>query len=230
MIKKIRRNYILVLNSIGLFILRKYIKRKDFTIFSNDCFGAEIYRFMRLPYKTPFVGLMMMGPCYIKFLENPKYYLSYKIKFIDRSMYQEMNTFRENNNNYPLGVLNDIEIHFLHYKSKSDAAIKWARRVDRVNWNNVFYKFSVDKDYAESDHLNHFELLMLPNKLSISNKIYKFSKTNICVPNNVLDATITFRLSLQFFNLIGWLNEGQIKFRNLKEIILGRLLYYTLVK
>lgn len=230
MFKKIRTNYILFLNSIGLYILRKYIKRKDFTIFSNDCYGGEVYRFMRLPYNTPFVGLMMMGPCYIKFLENPKYYFSFKMKFIESSRYNEMNKYRESNNNYPLGLLNDVEIHFLHYNSNSDAAIKWARRVDRVNWNNLFYKFSVDKDYAGLDHLKHFEHLKLPNKLCLSNKVYNFGKTNIYIPNNVLDATITFRLSLQFFNLIGWLNDGKINFRNIKEKILGRLLFYTLVK
>jgi hypothetical protein len=50
------------------------------------------------------------------------------------------------------------------------------------------------------------------------------------IPNNVSDAAVTFRLSLKDFNLIGWLNEGRIEFRNPLEKIKAKILYYAFKK
>ena len=45
-----------------------------------------------------FVGLMLMAPCYIKFLDNPKNYLSSKLTFIEESKYFEMNKLHYKDN------------------------------------------------------------------------------------------------------------------------------------
>lgn len=49
---------------------------------------------------------------------------------------------------YPIGKLgNDVEIHFLHYKSETEAQEKWNRRLKRMNFNNILFKFS-DNDMS----------------------------------------------------------------------------------
>lgn len=226
----LRNMYKNFMNSIGKAILRKYVKEKNFCIFSNDCFGGEVYRWMELTFNTPFLGLMLMGPCYLKFLSDPKKYIAANLVFIDSSHYSLMNKFRASNNFYPLGLLDDIEIHFLHYTSCEDAFEKWNRRSKRIDFNNLRVKFSVDKDYSDSNLLHEFEKLQLSGSLSLSSYNYDFSRFNVQIPGNVLDATVTFRLSLKYFNLIGWLNEGRISFRNVKEKILGRILFYSLIR
>jgi len=42
------------------FILRKRVKRFDFTIVSVDCWGSSIYQDLRIPYNTPFVGIFFL--------------------------------------------------------------------------------------------------------------------------------------------------------------------------
>jgi len=225
--RNIRNKIFTVINSIGRLVLNISIFDKSFSIFSNDCFAGEIYKWMRLPYNTPFIGLMLMGPCYIKFLQNPKYYFDSELKFIDESSYREMNDFRKANHIYPLGKLEDIEIHFLHYSSRNDAKLKWERRIKRINWSNLKIKFSVDKDYSTKSTLNEFEKLEYNSKVSFSNINYK-SKSNIMIPGNVLDATVTFYLSLKVFNLIGWLNDGTIHFNSTISKLRAYLLFLTL--
>ena len=38
----------------------------------------------------------------------------------------------------PIGILDDIEVIFLHYKSEDEAYQKWNRRKERIVWDNIF--------------------------------------------------------------------------------------------
>jgi len=218
------------LRNLGKTILLTSVKDKSFTIFSNDCYGGEIYRIMQMPYNTPFVGLMLMGPCYLKFLSEPHKYLKSTFTFIEESKYDEINKLRNLKGMYPIGLLNDIEVHFLHYETEQDAIEKWQRRATRINWNNLKIKFSIDKDYSDINSLNIFSKLNFRDKVSFSNNQYKDYSFNILIPNNVSDATVTFRLSLGLFNLIGWLNDGRIHFANPIEKIKATIIYYAFRK
>lgn len=218
-----------VFNPIGYFILDKSISDKSFTIFSNDCYGGEIYYWLKLPYNTPFVGLMLMVPCYIKFLKNPQFYFAQELLFIEDSKYKDINQGRKKKK-YPIGLLSDIEVHFLHYNSLEDAKLKWERRKQRINWKNIKVKFAMDKDYASEEHLYEFEKLTYSAKVSFSKIEYKFSTSNIVIPSYSPDALRLFRESLLYFDLSIWLNTNKIKYYS---TLLGRikgLLLYSLLK
>jgi uncharacterized protein (DUF1919 family) len=62
-------------------------KHGQFTIISNNCWGAGAYHEADLPYQTPFVGLWILGPDYIKLLRNLKEYLFGRIDFTNVSRY-----------------------------------------------------------------------------------------------------------------------------------------------
>lgn len=64
-------------------------QNRDFVIVSNNCWGAEIYKRLELEYNTPFVGLMIYGPDYIKLLENFDYYIDRELSFISVSKWLE---------------------------------------------------------------------------------------------------------------------------------------------
>src|SRR5690606_37279406 len=89
---------------------KRHIKNYDFAIVSNNCWGGGFYQALGLPYNTPFIGLYINIPCYIKMLGNMNHYLQQELEFIDNSKYPIKKS------NYPIGLLGDIEIHFLHYK------------------------------------------------------------------------------------------------------------------
>lgn len=145
----------------------KKLKNKDFTMISNNCFAGWIYRRYNLPYLTPTVGLFIMPKDYIKFLNNLKYYMEKELKFIspNESKYKDYISSIDNRfGKYPIGVLEDIELHFLHYKDKEEALEKWNRRKQRINWNNIVVKFS-EQNKCEKEDIEEFFKTAYENKI-----------------------------------------------------------------
>lgn len=91
------------------FIPRRRLKNKNFTIICDNCWAGKVYQELGLPYQTPFVGMFVFSPDYIKMLKNLKHYLSGNIplKFVKESKY-----IKDFDNAYPLALLDDIELHF----------------------------------------------------------------------------------------------------------------------
>lgn len=56
--------------------LSSRIEDRNFTIISNNCWGGELYKELNLAYNTPFIGLFIYAPCYIKMLKNLRFYLN----------------------------------------------------------------------------------------------------------------------------------------------------------
>lgn len=61
-------------------------------------------------------------------LKNIKYYLSgdISLQFVKESKYLE-----DFDNRYPIALLDDVELHFLHYADETEARQKWDRRIQR---------------------------------------------------------------------------------------------------
>lgn len=192
------------------FYLRTFNKNKSFTIISNNCWGGGIYEDLRLPYTTPTVGLFFYAPDYIRFVENLRYYINLELKFTAHSKYDEVNKVRLNNP-YPVGVLNDIEIQFLHYKSNNDAYEKWNRRKIRINYDNLFLKFD-DRDLSNTDFM-----LRLDQIGGVKNKVIFSARKNHDIKSlvylsdfkgeNFIGDISTYKNSYRKnFNVLKWLN------------------------
>lgn len=155
------------------FVNRIGLKNRNFTIVSNNCWGGFIYQRYGLQYRTPFIGLFIFAPDYIKLLQNLEGYLKKDLEFIDfyTSKYIGEITKKDNYKEYPIAILGDIEIHFLHYKNNQDALEKWERRLERVNYNNMLVKFS-DRDLCNDKLIESFDKLPFKNKLCITAKKY----------------------------------------------------------
>lgn len=114
------------------------LKGKSFTVLSNNCWGAHVYRFFSLPYLTPTIGLYFFPEDYLKFIKDYKKYLSLELIFIPWEKSKYANILKERKQtNVPIGLLDDIEIVFLHYKTADEAYEKWNRRLARINWNHI---------------------------------------------------------------------------------------------
>lgn len=193
---------------------KRLLKNDQFTIIANDCWGAEVYRNFNLAYRTPFVGLFLMAPCYIKLLKNLRFYMDAELTFIKTSKYEERNMDRgEKRNFYPIGLLNkEIEIHFLHYKNDAEALETWNKRKERINWNNLYIKFDSGKDACTYELLCEFALLPYPNKLCISRQDYPEIPVSVNMGSRwVVDGAKMYRISLEEVNMINWLNGGNWK-------------------
>ena len=196
------------------FWLRFFNKNKSFTIISNNCFGGGIYESLNLPYTSPTVGLFFYAPDYILFLKDLNVNLTKKIEFKNNSKFEEANLFRESKKwFYPIGFLdNGIEIHFMHYKSENEAVIKWERRAERVNFQNLFIKFC-DRDLCSDIIVEEFVKLDFEKKVFFSSKkkdinclVYlpKYKKNDFV--GDLYNSPWTYRKEL---NILKWLNKNE---------------------
>lgn len=198
----------LIVESIYRFVLRQKNKNKTFTIISNNCWGGGVYEDLGIRYFTPTIGLFFYAPCYIKFLKNLKTYLSYPIAFKNTSFY-----LSDNEITYPIGVLNEeIEIHFLHYKSNEEAKKKWEKRKTRVDFNNLFISFS-DRDLCNLELALEFDSLHYKNKVFFSAKNIPEIKSLVHLKKYQHQETIgdiyTNRWNYRIaFNVARWLNKS----------------------
>lgn len=150
---------------------RNRINKTHFTIISNNCWGGGIYESYNLVKQSPTIGMYILPNDYLKFIGNLKYYLQQDLKFIDPACSKNrkyiINNIDANYGNYPVGVLNDIEIYFMHYKEKKTVRSKWKRRINRICWDHIIYKFN-DQNGCTNDQLRQFSNLPLPNKIAFT--------------------------------------------------------------
>ncbi|PWA04859.1 DUF1919 domain-containing protein [Flavobacterium psychrotolerans] len=193
--------------------VRRKNKNKNFTIISNDCWGGRVYMDLGLEYNSPTVNVFIYSDCYLKLILNLKEYMSCALSFKENSFYEVANIKRnETKTHYPIGVLKDIEIHFLHYKDEEECITKWNKRIERINYENLFFKFSDAYLVKEAD-LYAFDALDLDNKVCFTAKPYENLKSNIWIKDFkksdfVLDP---FKYRWQYrkiFNIVKWLNRS----------------------
>ncbi|WP_051554820.1 DUF1919 domain-containing protein [Maribacter antarcticus] len=194
----------------------KRLTNTDFVIVSRNCWGGQVYQHLQQPYNTPFVGLFLFGPCYMKLLANFDDYMKLDLDFIMVSKYPE------SKNNYPIGLLNDVEIHFQHYETEVEAREKWNRRKARMleNTDKDSYFFMVcDRRRINTEDLTSFHELPFKNMVSfafcdlpegtVGNHIKFFtSKRNIT--NKIPNGKKRFKLTFLYFDVVHWLNSGAI--------------------
>lgn len=148
---------------------RKLIRRRDFTIISNNCWAGRCYQYLDMPYLSPTVGLYFFAEDYLKFVSDLRYYLSLELEFIswEQSKYSK-ELMDKGQVNIPIGKLDDVEIVFLHYSSEDEAREKWNRRKERVNYEDIYFKFSRMNLCTEKE-LRKFDDLPCTNKIMLNN-------------------------------------------------------------
>lgn len=137
------------------------------------------------------------------------YYLEQELKFSNHSRYNDLQLLREKNP-YPLGLLDDVEIHFLHYGSSTEAAEKWNRRKARIDWEHLYVKFAMDKDYADEQLLEAFERMSYRNKICFSRESYS-NPINFKMKRYVEDGAQLFQQCFKEINLFHWFKYGEIR-------------------
>ncbi len=134
--------------------IEKELHGIDFSIFSNNCLGGVFYHDAGRQFTSPTVNTAMDGPDFLKFLEDPKKYLTAPMEFI---------TFP--GHNYPIAHIEDIEIRFVHYKSPEEAEAKWRERGKRIVWDNLFIIATNHDGCGAPEIMERFDRLPYANKI-----------------------------------------------------------------
>lgn len=143
---------------------KRMIKNHDFSIICNNCWAGYVYRRYGLPYLTPTVGLYFFADDFVKLCTDLRRYMDTELEFIPytESKYKDL-LVKRGQQNVPIARLDDIEVVFLHYKTREEAKEKWERRVKRINYDNLIIKFS-KMDLCSQETLTAFDALVYDKK------------------------------------------------------------------
>lgn len=171
--------------------------RKDFTIISSNCVGGVIYHDLNLQFQSPTINLWFLPEDYFKFVEN-----------LDKYFSMELTEKRQTEYDYPIGILGDLEVYFMHYKSFEDAKEKWERRIERINKSNIFIMMTESPNFPEA-YYQRFEDLPYAHKVLFTANIHKDYPSTFCLSAaNKLERGLTDILQFKSrFSGKRWLDE-----------------------
>ena len=136
--------------------MRLYIRNKidrarfnnsEVSIITNHCMGGIICHDLGIKFNSPTVNLKILPNDFIKFTENLEEYIGKDIVEVeDKSV------------SYPGGMLGDVKLWFVHYKTFEQAVNAWNRRKERINWENIRVMLTVREECSD-EILARFEKL-----------------------------------------------------------------------
>lgn len=138
---------------------QKKLKNRDFTIIASNCNGTFMYYDMGLPYLSPTINLSIEMNDFVKMVENLEWYMKQEI--VESSGAEA----------YPIGMLGDVRIQFVHYETFEQGARQWNERKERMNWENLFI-VGTQKDGCTYETLKKFDQLPYENKVVFTKTEY----------------------------------------------------------
>jgi uncharacterized protein (DUF1919 family) len=193
--------------------LRARLHNPNFTIIASNCIGTRIYQELGLEYNTPFVGLLLFAPCFVKLAGKLEYYLKSDLRFVDKSRYEVGNFDATRGGHYPIGLLNnEIELHFIYCKDAQEAESKWTRRVRRINMSNLFFTFT-DRDLCSEALIKQFDEIPYEHKVCFTAREFPAVKSCVWISEYrgqpyVADLYSNFHVLRRHFDFVDWLNGG----------------------
>ncbi len=89
------------------------LKNNNPTIISSNCNGGMILHDLGLKFNTPTINLLFEASDYIKFVSD-----------LDRYLSEDL-VEAESDKPYPVGLIGDVRVYLMHYKSFNEAKDKW---------------------------------------------------------------------------------------------------------
>lgn len=163
---------------------RLRLRNRNVTIISNDCWGGRMCKFYKLPFHSPFVGLFIYGPDYVRLLETPEV-LDEPLRFFPLEQSRYLDHLKSVNQlSHPVAYLGpeNLEIHFLHFENEEVAREKWNRRVKRIDWNNAIVKFS-ERDVCDDDLIRRFDRLPYGEKVCFTTHPVEGAASAVALPD-----------------------------------------------
>ena len=199
----------LKINKIGAKNRNKKLLTKDFSIISNNCYAGIVYQYLNLQYNTPTIGLYFFAKEYIKFLSNLEYYFNCSLKFINTCESRYYNELcKRKQENALIGVLDDVDIVFLHYSNCTEVKDKWERRKQRLS-KNLIIKFN-DTNLCTEELLKKFDNLPFQHKICFTAKKYPGIKSAILMKKYKFRKEIKedYYSGHKYFNIIDYINSN----------------------
>ncbi len=139
--------------------VKKQLDLSDISLISMNCIGGIVYHDCKKKFLSPTVNLFFLPSDFIKFVNNLDHYLSITPKI----------TMGED---YPIGIIGDIKIFFMHYTSCEEALAKWEERKARINKDRIFV-IMVERDGFSKQDFENFKKIKYPKLLFTKTEEYE---------------------------------------------------------
>ena len=193
----IRRPYIRKLR-------RQYKLKNHPSIIASNCIAGEMYNDLGLKFMSPTINLFFREKDFLKFVLNLRKYTSQKLVFI-----------KNNSGGYPLAQLDDIQVHFLHYKTEAEASEKWYERCERIDYENIYIIMS-DQDLSDEEFHLFQDISIAQRKIIFTTNPDRANKKDVFlikvyepysyVSKYAVNRLNGFRDFERFWDFVGWLN------------------------
>ena len=187
------------------------LRGQPFCLISNNCLGRRLYQILGRDYNTPFVGLFMMPECFTELVVHFEEYMSRDLQFVNESKYSNHNQQRKTGKRYPIGIIGNAEIHFLHYESEQEALEKWNRRKSRIDYKHLYYVMVANGPYDDA-MLVQFAGTDAENKVCFSRDNELQLPTAVYVPSEDPDMGNLYSQYQRFvgyFDFADWMLSGK---------------------
>ena len=138
--------------------LRKKVHAEAVTILSQNCIGGVFYHDMGMQFLSPTINTFIPEPGYLRMVLNLREYMA---------MEPEIHWGEE----YPIGMLGDVQIHFMHYKTCQEARESWLRRVKRINYDKILV-LCTDRDGFDDEAYALWKQIPYPKVLFTAHPEY----------------------------------------------------------
>ena len=131
--------------------IRRHLHCDHLTVISQNCIGGVFSHDMNLQFQSPTVNLFIPAADFIKFVNNLEHYLAAELQV-------------QWGEEYPVGRIDDVQLHFVHYGSCQQARVAWERRKQRVDLNKVLV-LSTDRDGFDAGVFEQWKAIRYPKLL-----------------------------------------------------------------
>jgi uncharacterized protein (DUF1919 family) len=132
------------------------------------------------------------------------------LRFLDNSRYPNINVEHQNQS-FLIGLLGeDVEIYFYHEKDEAEAKYNWEKRLEKIQWDNLYISYCCDRITAKEKYFKHlaeFEQLDLPYKVAFTPTEYPQFSSAVYLPNYIDDSYEIFKISAKTFNILAWIDK-----------------------
>lgn len=161
-----------------------------------------------MPFLSPTINLFIRPEDYLRMLGDLRRYLT--------DVPLTCDTEKSAKVGYPVGLLGDVRLWFVHYESFEQAREKWEERCKRVRWNRL-YVMMVERDGCTEENIRAFDQLPYAHKVVFTAKERPDIQSAYYIPDTmeangqVMDlcqyrGPLTGRRWIDGFDYVGFLN------------------------
>lgn len=158
--------------------LHDEVKNTNPSLIAGNCLGGMLLHDLGLRFNSPTVNLHMNQRDFFKLVLNLNKYLDESFTFYDVP-----------NVSYPCAVLGDktgVNIEFVHYATPKISLLKWNKRKERINYDNLFI-IAEEKDGVTRQDILSLGKLKVKGIVVFTAHEYPEIPYTFCVPSKYVE-------------------------------------------